>query len=271
MIRAVQINVPFVDVLARMPNYGTFIKELVRNKHKIEQIFAAFLSDEISAMIQNKVPPKLEEPGSFLISCNLNKTFSCNALANLGDSFKLMPHSLYEKLSLETLKPTKKSIRLADRSFQYPIGIAKNMLTKVGKFTFPVDFVILEMEEDRKVPLIEEKSSIPSKEPFSKKNFFEFMVMNADENSESESDNEEPPFEKITTNTDYKIKTSLEEPPMDLELKPLPNKLEYVFLEEPSFLPLIISSKLSAQNKPNLYSSSKNIRKLFLGKQQTFL
>ncbi|GJX73206.1 reverse transcriptase domain-containing protein [Tanacetum coccineum] len=72
--------------------------------------------------------------------------------------------------------------------------------------------------------------------------FDEFMAMTADENSDSESDTEEPPFEKITINTDYKIKTSLEEPPTDLELKPLPDNLEYVFLEEPSFLPVIISS-----------------------------
>nr|GEX71168.1 reverse transcriptase domain-containing protein [Tanacetum cinerariifolium] len=61
--------------------------------------------------------------------------------------------------------------------------------------------------------------------------------MTADENSESESDTEEPPFEKITINTDYKIKTSLKEPHTNLELKPLPDYLEYVFLEEPSFLP----------------------------------
>ncbi|GJT74831.1 hypothetical protein Tco_1041556 [Tanacetum coccineum] len=72
--------------------------------------------------------------------------------------------------------------------------------------------------------------------------FDEFMAMTADENSDSESDTEDPPFEKITINTDYKIKTSLEEPPMDLELKPLPDNLEYVFLEEPSFLLVIISS-----------------------------
>ncbi|GJT66736.1 putative reverse transcriptase domain-containing protein [Tanacetum coccineum] len=62
------------------------------------------------------------------------------------------------------------------------------------------------------------------------------MAMTADENSESESDTEEPPFEKITINTDYKIKTSLEEPPTDLELKHRPDNLEYVFLEELSFL-----------------------------------
>ncbi|GKB06674.1 hypothetical protein Tco_0834907, partial [Tanacetum coccineum] len=57
--------------------------------------------------------------------------------------------------------------------------------------------------------------------------FDEFMAMTTDEYSESEFDTEEPPFEKkITFNTDYKIQTSLEEPPTDLELKPLPNNLE---------------------------------------------
>nr|GEX37952.1 reverse transcriptase domain-containing protein [Tanacetum cinerariifolium] len=139
---------------AGLPNYEKFLKELIRNKHKIEQIYVAFLSDGSSTMIQNKVPPKLRDPGSFLIPCNFNKTFSCNALADLGASITLMPNSLYVKLSLKTLKPTKMNVRLTDRSFQYPIGIAENMLIEVGKFTFPADFVILEMEEDSKVPLI---------------------------------------------------------------------------------------------------------------------
>ncbi|GJY55155.1 reverse transcriptase domain-containing protein [Tanacetum coccineum] len=97
MIRAVRINVPFADVLAGMPNYSKFLKELISNKHKIEQIYAAFLSDESSVMIQNKVPPKLGDPG-------------------------------------KTLKPTKMSIRLADRSFQYPVGIAENMLVEIYEF-----------------------------------------------------------------------------------------------------------------------------------------
>ncbi|GJU06963.1 hypothetical protein Tco_1123393 [Tanacetum coccineum] len=100
------------SIKAEMANYGTLLKELVNNKHKIEQISAAFLSDESSAILQNKVPPKLGDPGSFLIPCNFNKAFSCNALADL----------------------------------------AENKLVEVGKFTFLADFVILEMEEDIKVP-----------------------------------------------------------------------------------------------------------------------
>nr|GFC19998.1 reverse transcriptase domain-containing protein [Tanacetum cinerariifolium] len=93
--------------------------------------------------------------------------------------------------------------------------------------------------------------------------FDEFMAMTTDENSGFESDTEDPPFEKITMNTDYKIKTSLEEPPTDLELKPLPDNLEYVFLEEPYFLHVIISSQLSKEKKNNLVSVLKKHKEAF--------
>ncbi|GJV69529.1 reverse transcriptase domain-containing protein [Tanacetum coccineum] len=65
---------------------------------------------------------------------------------------------------------------------------------------------------------------------------------------------------------DYKIKTSLEEPPTDPELKPLPDNLEYVFLEEPSFLTVIISSQLSSQNKRELVSILKRHKEAFAWK-----
>nr|GEV84407.1 reverse transcriptase domain-containing protein [Tanacetum cinerariifolium] len=101
--------------------------------------------------------------------------------------------------------------------------------------------------------------------------FDKFISMASNENCDSESDEEEPKFRKITINTDYKIKKSLKEPSTDLELKPLPDNLEYVFLEEPSFLPVIISSQLSTQNNSKFVSVLKNIKKHLLGKQQTFL
>ncbi|GJX39086.1 hypothetical protein Tco_0252389 [Tanacetum coccineum] len=96
--------------------------------------------------------------------------------------------------------------------------------------------------------------------------FDEFMAKTTNENSESESDTEESPLKKITFNTDYKIKTSLEEPPMDLELKPLPDKLEYVFLEESSFLPVIISSQLFEENKNELVSVLKRNKQVLAWK-----
>ncbi|GJX62436.1 reverse transcriptase domain-containing protein [Tanacetum coccineum] len=81
----------------------------------------------------------------------------------------------------------------------------------------------------------------------------------------------DPPFEKITINTDYKIKTSLEEPPTDLELKPLPDNLEYVFLEEPSFLPVIISSQLTKEKKNKLVSVFKKHKQAFAWKTTDIL
>ncbi|GJY21999.1 hypothetical protein Tco_0394565 [Tanacetum coccineum] len=219
MIRAVRINVPLVDVLAGMPNYGKFLKELVSSKHNLEQILSSFLSDESSDMIQNNVPPRLGDPGSFLIPCTFSKALSCNALAGLCASINLMPYSLYAKLSLETLKPTKMSVS---------IDVIDEILEE--------DFDAL-LDEGSKI-LHSIKGTIPEEKLFAE--FDEFMAMTA--NSESDFDEDELKFKKITINTNHKIKTSLEEPPSDLKLKPLPKNLKYVFLEEPSFLPVIISS-----------------------------
>nr|GEU50965.1 reverse transcriptase domain-containing protein [Tanacetum cinerariifolium] len=96
MIRVVRINIPLLDFLAGMRNCGKFLKELVSNKHKLDQISSAFLSDESSAMIQNKDPPKIRDPESFLIPCTFDKAFSCNALADLGASINLMSARIIE-------------------------------------------------------------------------------------------------------------------------------------------------------------------------------
>ncbi|XP_076929289.1 uncharacterized protein LOC143593581 [Bidens hawaiensis] len=76
------------------------------------------------------------------------------ALAELGASINHVPYSLYEKLELGELTPTRRSLSSADRSFKYPRGIIDNLLVKVDKFLFPVDFVVLDMELDERVPII---------------------------------------------------------------------------------------------------------------------
>ncbi|GJT42723.1 hypothetical protein Tco_0951438 [Tanacetum coccineum] len=136
---------------------------------------------------------------------------------------------------------------------------------------FSIDIIDEILEEDFDALLNEGskilysiKGTLLEKEIFAE--FDEFMAMTVDENSDSESDAKEPPFEKITFNTDYKIKTSLEEPLTDLELKPLLDNLEYVFLEEPSFLPVIISSQLSQEKKNKLVSVLKKHKQAFAWK-----
>ncbi|GKB26392.1 reverse transcriptase domain-containing protein [Tanacetum coccineum] len=143
LIKEVRINVPIVDVLAGMPNYGKFLKDLVSNKCKMEKISVAFLNEECSAIVKNKLPPKLGDTGSFLIPCTIAGSVEYLALADLGASINVMPFSLYASLFGNTLKPIKMSIRLANHTYQYPMGIVENMIVQVGKFIFPADFVIL--------------------------------------------------------------------------------------------------------------------------------
>ena len=109
---------------------------------------------EKSVNTSSHLPPKQGDPGSFLITCRLNDTIICNGLADLGASINLMPNSLYKKLSLEPLKPFSIGIQLADQSVLSPLGIAENVLLKVGGLTFPVDFVVIDLVENTNVPLI---------------------------------------------------------------------------------------------------------------------
>nr|GEU32147.1 reverse transcriptase domain-containing protein [Tanacetum cinerariifolium] len=238
-----------------MPNYGKFLQELVSNKHKLKQISFAFLSDESSALIQNKVPPKLRDPGSFLIPyfVILEMEKASKVPLILGRSF------LYIADAVIRVKQKQLNLRVGTERMTFHMDSAMKHSYSNDDTCFNIDVIDEILEEDFDV-LFDEGSKIlhSIKGTILKEKLFaefdEFMAMIAEENSESESDTEEPPFEKITFNIDYKIKTSLEEPPTDLELKPLPDNLEYAFLEEPSFLPIIISSQLLEQDKIKLIS-----------------
>ncbi|GJW73199.1 putative reverse transcriptase domain-containing protein, partial [Tanacetum coccineum] len=97
---------------------------------------------------------KEKDLGSFTLPCFINNVCFDNALADLGASINIMPLSTYLNLGLGELAHTKLTIELADRTMKYPKGIAKNIIVGIGKFVFPVDFIIIDMPEDIKVPLI---------------------------------------------------------------------------------------------------------------------
>ncbi|XP_076955266.1 uncharacterized protein LOC143630043 [Bidens hawaiensis] len=137
-----------------MPKYAKFLKEVLSNKKKLEEISCVTLNEECSTILQNKLPKKMNDPGSFTIPCLIGSLPVTNALANLGASINLMPYSVFAKLDLGEPKPTRMSIQLADRSVKYSRGIVENMLVKINKFVFLVDFVILDMDEDKNIPLI---------------------------------------------------------------------------------------------------------------------
>ncbi|GKB46829.1 hypothetical protein Tco_0897582 [Tanacetum coccineum] len=104
--------------------------------------------------INNTIPIKEKDPGSFTLPCFINDVCFDNSLVDLGVSVSVMPLSTYLNLGLGELAHTRLIVELADRTVKYPKGIAENVLVEIGKFTFLIDFIILDMPEDIKVPLI---------------------------------------------------------------------------------------------------------------------
>ncbi|XP_057998849.1 uncharacterized protein LOC131177759 [Hevea brasiliensis] len=154
VLKKLYINIPFTDVISQMPSYAKFLREILSNKRRLEDYETVALTEKCSALLQNKLPPKLKDPGSFSIPCHIGETSIERALCDLGASVSLMPLSICEKLKIGDLKPTTISLQLADRSIKYPVGILENVPLKVGKFFIPVDFIVLEMEEDVRTPII---------------------------------------------------------------------------------------------------------------------
>ncbi|GJY97853.1 reverse transcriptase domain-containing protein [Tanacetum coccineum] len=105
-------------------------------------------------MLLKKLPEKLGDPDKFLIPCDFPGMDVYHALADLGASINLMPLSIWKKLSLPELTPTRMTLELADRSITCPKGVAEDVFVKVGKFHFPTDFVVVDFDADPRVPLI---------------------------------------------------------------------------------------------------------------------
>ncbi|XP_022858335.1 uncharacterized protein LOC111379225 [Olea europaea var. sylvestris] len=137
-----------------MPSYVKFMKNILSNKRRLEEYEIVALTKECSAILQKKLPPKLKDPGSFTILSSIGNSMFERALCELGASINLMPLSIFRKLRLGEARPTTVSLQLADHSIKHPRGIIEDVLVKVDKFILPTDFLILDMEEDREIPII---------------------------------------------------------------------------------------------------------------------
>ncbi|GJY24911.1 reverse transcriptase domain-containing protein [Tanacetum coccineum] len=141
MFKKLHFNISFAEALAQMPKYGKILKDLLTNKEKLLELANTPLNENCSAVLLKKLPEKLGDPGKFLIPCDFSELEECLALANLGASINLMPLSVWKKLMLPELIPTRMTLQLVNRSIAYPVGIAEDIFMQVGKFTFPADFV----------------------------------------------------------------------------------------------------------------------------------
>nr|GFA01171.1 reverse transcriptase domain-containing protein [Tanacetum cinerariifolium] len=226
------------------------------------------LNENCSAMLLKKLPEKLGDPGKFLIPCDFPGMEVCHPLADLGASINLMPLSIWKKLSLSELTPTRMTLELACRSITRPKGVAEDVFFKVAKFHFPTDFVVVDFEADPRVPLILRRES-----DFFLEEIKDFLnddsILIGIENSvyDPEGDiflerllNEDPfliPLIDLKLAVESKEKSSIEEPP-ELELKELSSHLDYAFLEDSNKLPVIIAKNLKVDEREALINVLKS-------------
>jgi hypothetical protein len=144
---------PLVDAL-QVPTYYRYFKDILANKYEIETLGVDHvkMSEECSAAIASGVE-KQKDPGCPTIPCSVGSFNFEKVLCDLGASVSVMPRDVFEKLRL-LLQPTGMCLELGDNSIRYPLGIAEDVPVKVGHHFIPVDFVVLEMGEREKPPLI---------------------------------------------------------------------------------------------------------------------
>ena len=142
-----QVNIPLLDAIKQVPKYAKFLKELCTTKKRCSNKEVVKVSENVSAVLLFKLPPKCKDPGSFTIPCVIGNTKFEHAMLDLGASINVMPYSIYASMNLGELKKDGVIIQLADRSNAYPKGVLEDVLVQVNHLIFPADFYVLDMED----------------------------------------------------------------------------------------------------------------------------
>ncbi|KAI3708261.1 hypothetical protein L2E82_37426 [Cichorium intybus] len=146
--RKVEVNIPLLEAIKQVPRYAKFLKELCTSKKKLKGYETIKVNENVSAIIQKRLPPKYKDPGVFTIPCKLGDTNIPRAMLDLGASINVLPLSIFKNLKIGTLKPTGVVIQLADKSTVRPKGVLEDILVQVNNLVFPADFYVLDMEDD---------------------------------------------------------------------------------------------------------------------------
>ncbi|XP_024963120.1 uncharacterized protein LOC112503288 [Cynara cardunculus var. scolymus] len=132
VFKALHINIPLVKAIEQMPSYAKFLKDILSKKKKLTEYETVALTEGCGKEIGK-------------------------ALCDLGASINLMPLSVFNTLGIGEARPTTVTLQLANRSIAYPKGKIEDVLVQVDKFIFPADFIILDFEADKDIPIILER------------------------------------------------------------------------------------------------------------------
>ncbi|XP_020415553.1 uncharacterized protein LOC109948059 [Prunus persica] len=271
ILSKVQINIPLLDAIKKIPSYAKILKEVCSSKKKLSDLDKVILTEQCNAVLLHKLPPKKKDPGSFNISCTIGNSNFKSALIDLGASINLMPFSVFQRLGQGDLKPTSIILQLADRSITYPRGVIEDRIIKVDNLYLPADFVVLDMDEDLQTPIILGRPFMATARTLidveagtlTLRVQDQFVVFNLFEGElETDSDDEGvheyihalnslptvlPKFRNVYESLGepkQPLKPSRQQPPK-LELKPLPQHLKYAYLGAAETLPIIIATDLT--------------------------
>ena len=123
----VQVNIPLLDAIKQMPQYAKFLKELCPNKRKLRGDEKVRVGENVSTILQSKLPQKCKDPRNFTILCIIGRTQFEKAMLDLGASINVMSYSIYYSLNLGPLEDIRVVIQLADRSNIYPRGVVEDV------------------------------------------------------------------------------------------------------------------------------------------------
>ena len=154
ILKQVHIKLSLVEAIEQMSNYAKFLKDIVSKRRRLGEFETVAATEGCMAMLHNRMPPKLKDPGCFTIPCAIGNHYEGKALCDLGASINLIPKSVFQKLGIGRAKPTTVMLQLVDRSYVQPKGKIEDILVRVDKFIFPTDFLVLDCEADDNAPII---------------------------------------------------------------------------------------------------------------------
>ncbi|XP_042386585.1 uncharacterized protein LOC121978287 [Zingiber officinale] len=137
-----------------MPKFTKFLKGILSNRIQKGDFETVALTENCSALLMANSPPKLQDPGSFSITCKIGPELIPRAFCDLGASVSLLPYSLCKRLGLQNIKLTTMALQLVDHTCRYPMGVVEDVPVEVRGCIVPTDFIILDMEEDPKISII---------------------------------------------------------------------------------------------------------------------
>ncbi|XP_050890487.1 uncharacterized protein LOC127095905 [Lathyrus oleraceus] len=154
MFKKLEINMPLFEALEQMPMYQKFMKEVNSKKEPIGDGSVTFNENCSAIASGRRIPIKQKDPGSVLVSCTIkDKTFK-KVLIDSGASVSLTPLSIYQRLGIGKVNDPWTNLKFADHSINNAYGIAEDINVTIEEFSFPVDFVIMDMPEDEETPII---------------------------------------------------------------------------------------------------------------------